>query len=35
MLIKNQKVIGYLGANKSLEASISPNMLKGLCAEEL
>lgn len=35
MLIKGQEVIGYLSANKSIKASIAPNMLKALCAEEL
>lgn len=35
MLIKYGKVIGYLSANKEIEASISPNLLKVLCADEL
>lgn len=35
MLIKNGKVIGYLSANKNLKASISPNLLKALCKDEL
>lgn len=32
-IIKNRKVIGYLTANKSIRASISPNLLKGLCED--
>jgi hypothetical protein len=35
MLIKDQEVIGYLSANKSIKASISPSLLKALCMEEL
>lgn len=35
MIIKNGKIIGYLSANKSINSSISPNLLKALCAEEL
>lgn len=30
MLIKNRKILGYLSANKSINASISPNLLKAL-----
>jgi hypothetical protein len=35
MIIKDKKVIGYLSANKSINASISPNLLKALCKEAL
>lgn len=35
MLIKNQKVIGYLSANKNMQATIAPNQLKALCADTL
>lgn len=35
MIIKGKKIIGYLTANKSLKGSISPNLLKALCEEEL
>ncbi|NTV46573.1 MAG: hypothetical protein HGB11_08675 [Chlorobiales bacterium] len=35
MIIKNRKILGYLSANKSLKSSISPNLLKALCKEEL
>jgi len=33
MLIKNRKILGYLSANKSINASISPNLLKALCKD--
>lgn len=33
MLIKNQKILGYLSANKNIKASISPNLLKALCKD--
>ena len=33
MLIKNRKILGYLSANKSIKASISPNLLKALCKD--
>lgn len=33
MLIKNRRIIGYLSSNKSLKASISPNLLKALCKD--
>lgn len=33
MLIKNRKVLGYLTSNKSLQSSISPNLLKALCKD--
>lgn len=35
MIIKNKKLIGYLSANKSINTSISPNLLKALCKDEL
>lgn len=35
MMIKGGKIIGYLTANKSIESSISPNLLKALCEDEL
>jgi hypothetical protein len=35
MIIKAKKVVGYLTANKSIKASISPNLLKALCKDEL
>lgn len=35
MIIKAGKVIGYLSANKSIRGSISPNLLKALCKDEL
>jgi len=33
MLIKNREILGYLSANKSINASISPNLLKALCKD--
>ena len=35
MIIKNQKILGYLSANKSIKSSITPNLLKALCKGEL
>lgn len=35
MIIKGKKIVGYLTANKSIKASISPNLLKALCKDEL
>ncbi|MQT77936.1 hypothetical protein [Pseudomonas helleri] len=35
MIIKNKKVIGYLSANKAMTSSISPNLLKALCKDEI
>lgn len=35
MFIKNKKILGYLSANKSIKSSISPNLLKALCKDEL
>jgi hypothetical protein len=35
MIIKDGEVIGYLSANKAIEPSISPNLLKALCESEL
>ena len=35
MMIKGGKIIGYLTASNSIKASISPNLLKALCEDEL
>jgi hypothetical protein len=35
MIIKNRKILGYLSANRSIASSISPNLLKALCKDEL
>jgi hypothetical protein len=35
MLIKNQKIIGYLSANKNMKSAIAPGLLKALCADEM
>ncbi|MQY51337.1 hypothetical protein [Rhodocyclus gracilis] len=35
MIIKNKKILGYLSANKNLRGSITPNLLKALCKDEL
>lgn len=35
MMIKNKKIIGYLSANKGVASSISPNLLKALCKDEI
>lgn len=35
MIIKGGKIIGYLSANKAVSSSISPNLLKVLCENEL
>lgn len=35
MLVKNGKIIGYLTVNKFVKPSISPNLLKELCKDEL
>ncbi|WP_249605472.1 hypothetical protein [Chromobacterium sp. IRSSSOUMB001] len=35
IIIKSKKVLGYLSANKSLRGSITPNLLKALCKDEL
>ena len=35
MIIKNRKIIGYLSANKSIQASVSPNLLKAMCKDSL
>jgi len=35
MIIKNKKIVGYLSANKSIKSSISPNLLKALCKDDL
>ncbi|MEK9968850.1 MAG: hypothetical protein VW600_06920 [Ferrovibrio sp.] len=33
MIIKNRAVIGYLSSNKALPNSVTPNLLKALCAD--
>jgi len=35
IIIKNKKIIGYLSANKSFSNSVSPDLLKALCKDEL
>ncbi|HEN8800261.1 TPA: hypothetical protein U8251_002860 [Pseudomonas putida] len=35
MMIKNKKIIGYLSENKVINGSISPKVLKALCADEI
>lgn len=35
MIIKNKQIIGYLSANKNMKGTISPNLLKALCKDEL
>lgn len=35
MIIKNKKIIGYLSANKTIKSSITPNLLKALCKDDL
>lgn len=35
MIVKGGKIIGYLSANKNIKNSITPNLLKALCADEL
>jgi len=35
MIIKGGKILGYLTANKSIKSSISPNLLKALCKDDL
>jgi hypothetical protein len=35
MLVKGGKVLGYLSVNKNVQSSISPNLLKELCKDEL
>ncbi len=35
MIVKNKKVLGYLTVNKSIKPSITPNLLKALCKDEL
>ena len=35
LIIKGGKIIGYLSTNKSLQSSISPNILKALCKDQL
>ena len=33
MIIKDKKLIGYLSSNKSIQSSVSPNILKAVCGE--
>lgn len=35
MIIKGKKIVGYLSVNKSIKSSVSPNLLKALCKDEL
>lgn len=35
MLIKQGQIIGYLSANKRINNSVAPNLLKALCEDEL
>jgi hypothetical protein len=35
MLIKNGQIIGYLSNNKYINNSVSPNLLKAICKDEL
>jgi hypothetical protein len=35
MIVKNRKIIGYLSANKNVRSSITPDLLKALCKDEL
>jgi len=35
MMVKKGKIVGYLSSNKFIKPSISPNMLKALCEDEL
>jgi len=35
MMVKGGKIIGYLTTNKGMEASLSPNLLRVLCEDEL
>jgi len=35
MLVKNGEIVGYLSANKYMSNTISPNLLKALCKDEL
>ena len=35
MIIKNKQIIGYLTANKSVKPSVTPNLLKALCKDDL
>jgi hypothetical protein len=34
MIVKNKKIFGYLTANKNINSSITPNLLKALCEDE-
>jgi hypothetical protein len=35
MIIKQGQIIGYLSANKRINNSVTPNLLKALCEDEL
>ena len=35
MIIKNGNIVGYLSTNRTIRASISPNLLRALCEDEL
>jgi len=35
MIVKNKKIIGYLSINKSVKPSVSPNLLKAMCKDEM
>jgi len=35
MIIKNGKIIAYLSSNKNIASSISANLIKALCKDEL
>ena len=35
MIIKNRRIVGYLTANKTIGASVSPDALKVLCEDNL
>lgn len=35
MIIKDRKVIGFLSVNKSMKGSVSPNLLKAMCKDEM
>jgi hypothetical protein len=35
MMVKGGKIIGYLSANKTMNSSITPNLLRALCEDDL
>lgn len=35
MIVKSGKILGYLSANKRIDSSVSPNILKALCKEDM